>query len=81
MTLHADGGQPARAATAARTAVLVSGGLADLGGDLLRDVHAAIAARAAAITAQAGQHANGRVPAGMAGHAPVQSDRGVEARS
>jgi hypothetical protein len=81
MTLHAKEGQTARAATAARTAVLVSGGLADLGGDLLRDVHAAIAARAAAITAQAGQHANGRVPAGMAGHAPVQSDLGVEARS
>ena len=81
MTLYAKEGQTARAATAARTAVLVSGGLADLGGDLLRDVHAAIAARAAAITAQAGQHANGRVAAGMAGHAPVQSDLGVEARS
>jgi hypothetical protein len=53
MTLLAADGQPARAATAARTAVLVSGGLADLGGDLLRDVHDAIAARAAAITARA----------------------------
>jgi hypothetical protein len=53
MTLLAEDGQRARAATAASTAVLVSAGLADLGGDLLRDVHAAIAARAAAITAQA----------------------------
>jgi hypothetical protein len=52
MTLLAAEGQPARAATAARTAVLVSGGLADLGGDLLRDVHTTIAARAAAIIAQ-----------------------------
>ena len=54
MTLLAEDGQQARAATAARTAVLVSAGLADLGGDLLRDVHATVAARAAAITAQAG---------------------------
>jgi hypothetical protein len=54
MTLLAEDGQRARAATAARTAVLVSGGLADLGGDLLRDIHAAVATRAAAITAQAG---------------------------
>ncbi|WP_222849944.1 hypothetical protein [Trebonia kvetii] len=77
MTLLAADGQLALAATAARTAVLVSGGLADLGGDLLRDVHAAIAARAAAITAEAGQHAYGCVRAGKAAHAPVQSDLGV----
>ncbi len=87
MTLHAAGGRLARAATAARTAVLVSGGLADLGGDLLRDVHGAIAARAAAVTAgavtaEAGQHAHGCVRAGMAAHEPVQSDDlGVEGES
>ena len=83
MTLHAADGQLARAATAARTAVLVSGGLADLGGDLLRDVHAAIAARAAEIAAQAGQHADGCVRAERAKHVPVQSDLGggVEARA
>ncbi|HTR92477.1 MAG TPA: hypothetical protein VMI73_12115 [Trebonia sp.] len=78
MTLYAGEGQLARAATAARTAVLVSGGLAELGGDLLRDVHAAIAARAAAVTAEAGKHADGCVRAGKAAHAPVQSDLGVE---
>jgi hypothetical protein len=77
MTLHAADGQLARSATAARTAVLVSGGLADLGGDLLRDVHAAIAARATAITAEAGQYAYGCVRAEKAAHAPVQSDLGV----
>jgi hypothetical protein len=81
MTLRAEEGQLARAATAARTAVLVSGGLADLGGDLLRDVHAAIAARAAAITAEVGQHAHGCVRAEKAAHAPVPSDLGVEAGS
>ncbi len=46
MTLHADAGRWARAAVAARAAVLISGGLADLGGEMLRDAHAAIAARA-----------------------------------
>jgi tetratricopeptide (TPR) repeat protein len=78
MTLHAEDGRLARAATAARTAVLVSGGLADLGGDLLRDVHSAIAARAAAVAAEAARHAHGCVPADQAGHAPVQSDLGGE---
>lgn len=77
MTLHAADGRLMRAATAARTAVLVSGGLAGLGGDLLRDVHAAIAARAAAITEGGGTHADGCVRAGKAAHAPVQSDLGV----
>lgn len=83
MTLYAAGGHLARAATAARTAVLVSGGLADLGGDLLRDIHATIAARAAAITAEAGRHAHGCVRAEEAAHAAVQSDRdlGVEGES
>jgi tetratricopeptide (TPR) repeat protein len=46
MTLHAEAGQPQQAATAARTAILISGGLADLGGDTLRDAHTAINARA-----------------------------------
>jgi hypothetical protein len=46
MTLHDAAGRWPQAATAARTAVLVSGGLADLGGDTLRDAHTAIAARA-----------------------------------
>ena len=76
MTLHAEAGRLALAATAARTAVLVSGGLADLGGDLLRDVHAAIAARAAPITAKAARRADGCVSAETAAHAPVGSDLG-----
>jgi hypothetical protein len=38
---------------AARAAVLVSGGLADLGGDTLRDAHAAITARAGEVLEQA----------------------------
>ena len=46
MTLHAAARRWQQAATAARTAVLVSGGLADLGGEPLRDAHAAIKARA-----------------------------------
>jgi tetratricopeptide (TPR) repeat protein len=46
MTLHAEAGRLPQAATAARTAILVSGGLADLGGETLRDAHAKISARA-----------------------------------
>jgi tetratricopeptide (TPR) repeat protein len=46
MTLHAGAGRWQQAATAARTAIRVSGGLADLGGDTLLDAHAAITARA-----------------------------------
>jgi hypothetical protein len=76
MTQHAKEGRLARAETAARTAVLVSGGLAELGGDLLRDVHAAIVVRADAVTAEAGKRADGCVRAGEAAHAPVQSDLG-----
>jgi len=53
MTLHAEGGRWQQAATAARTAVLVSGGLAELGGDTLRDAHERISARAAEILARA----------------------------
>ncbi len=49
MTLHADAGRWARAAVSARAAVLLAGGLADLGGETLRDAHAAITASAEAI--------------------------------
>jgi hypothetical protein len=53
MTLHAEDGRWQQAATAARTAILVSGGLAELGGEPLRDAHAKIIARAAEILARA----------------------------
>jgi hypothetical protein len=56
MTRHAEAGRWRQAATAARTAVLVSGGLADLGGDALCDAHAAITARADAILAKKPKH-------------------------
>ncbi|MGH3248380.1 MAG: hypothetical protein ACRDOI_19560, partial [Trebonia sp.] len=45
MTLLAEAGRWQQAATAARAAVGVSGGLAELGGDALRDAHAAITVR------------------------------------
>jgi hypothetical protein len=48
-----------QAATAARTALLVSGGLADLGGEALRDAHAAIKSRADQVIEQAAR-ADGR---------------------
>jgi hypothetical protein len=53
MTLHAAAGRWHQATAAARAAVLVSGGLADLGGEPLRDAHAAITASAADILLQA----------------------------
>jgi hypothetical protein len=53
MTLHAAAMRWQQAATAARTAVLVSGGLAELGGEPLRDAHAAIKSRADQIIEQA----------------------------
>ena len=46
MTLHAEGGQWHRAAVSAQAAVLISGGLAELGGETLRDAHEAIAGSA-----------------------------------
>jgi hypothetical protein len=46
MTLHADAGRWQQAATSARAAVLISGGLADLGAETLRDAHSAILAKA-----------------------------------
>ena len=46
MTLHSTAGRWQQAATAARAAVLVSGGLAELGGDTLREAHEKICARA-----------------------------------
>jgi tetratricopeptide (TPR) repeat protein len=57
MAGHAAAGRWQRAASAAQGAVLVSGGLAGLGGETLRDAHAAITARAAEIFAssQAGR--------------------------
>src|ERR1700733_8211868 len=59
MTLHAEAGRWQQAATAARAAMGVSGGLAGLGGDALRDAHEKITARAAEILAR-----NGRGPRG-----------------
>jgi hypothetical protein len=50
MTLHAAAGRRQRAAVAAQAAVLISGGLADLGGETLRDAHAAITASAEVIS-------------------------------
>lgn len=55
MTLHAAAGRYDSAAAAARTAVAVSGGLADLGGETFRQAHGQIRARADAIWARAGQ--------------------------
>ena len=49
MTLHAEAGRWQQAATAARAAIAVSGGLAGLGGDALRDAHEKISARAEVI--------------------------------
>ena len=54
MTLHAEAGRWQQAATAARAAVGVSGGLAGLGGDALRDAHEKISVRAEAVLAKAG---------------------------
>ena len=68
MTLHAAATRWQQAATAARTAVLVSGGLADLGGEPLRDAHAAIKARADQVIEQAAE-ADGR-PDGAADVGP-----------
>ena len=59
MTLHAAAMRWQQAATAARTAVLVSGGLADLGSEALRDAHAAIKSRADQVIEQAAR-ADGR---------------------
>ncbi|HEY0935715.1 MAG TPA: hypothetical protein VGD91_18460 [Trebonia sp.] len=53
MTLHATAGHWPQAATAAGTAEMVAAGLADLGGETLRDAHTAISARAAAILLKA----------------------------
>jgi len=53
MTLHAEAGRWHQAATAARTADLVSAALADLGGDTLRDAHEKIRTRAAEVLARA----------------------------
>jgi hypothetical protein len=55
MALHRAAGRWPQAATAARAALTVSAGLAGLGGDTLRDAHAAVSARAEAVLTQAGQ--------------------------
>jgi tetratricopeptide (TPR) repeat protein len=52
MAGHADAGRWQRAAISAQAAVLISGGLAGLGGETLRDAHAAISIRAAEIFAR-----------------------------
>ncbi len=51
MAGHAEAGRWPRAAISAQAAVLISGGLAGLGGETLRDAHAAITTRAAEIFA------------------------------
>jgi len=53
MTLHSNAGRWQRAAVSAQAAVLISGGLADLGGETLRDAHVAITASADAILGRA----------------------------
>jgi hypothetical protein len=53
MTLHAEANRWQQAATAARAAILVSGGLAELGGDTLRDAYEKISARADVILRKA----------------------------
>jgi tetratricopeptide (TPR) repeat protein len=62
MTGHADAGRWPRAAISAQAAVLISGGLAGLGGETLRDAHAAITALAEAVLAEAGLR-GGALPA------------------
>jgi tetratricopeptide (TPR) repeat protein len=59
MTLHAEAGRWQQAATAARTAIGVSGGLAGLGGDALRDAYEKISARAEEILARNGRGSRG----------------------
>jgi len=50
MTLHAAAGRWPQAATSARAAVLISGALAGLGAETLRDAHSAIRARAQSLS-------------------------------
>ena len=52
MTQHAAAGRWGNAAAAARTSLVISGGLAELGGEPLREAHAAVRARAGAILAE-----------------------------
>jgi hypothetical protein len=56
MALHAGAARWQLAATSAAAAMLISCGLADLGGEPLRDAHAAIAARAQPILGKALRH-------------------------
>jgi hypothetical protein len=57
MTLHAVAGRWPQAATAARMALMVSGALTELGGDALRDAHAAVTAHAERVLAKVTQPA------------------------
>jgi len=52
MTLHAEAGRWPQAATAARTALTMSAALTELGGDALRDAHAAVTAHAERVLAK-----------------------------
>jgi hypothetical protein len=67
MTLHAAGGRWESAAGAASAAVLISGGLAALGGERLRAAHEAVRARADAVCARAERAGRiaGLVPLGL----------------
>jgi hypothetical protein len=80
MSLHRAAGRWSRAAAAARTAVAVSGGLAGLGGDTLRETHAAITARADEVLAQAAltsqPQATARPAATAAPSGPAAPDHG-----
>ena len=49
MLFRSEAGRWQQAATAARAAILVSGGLAELGSETLRDAHEKISARAGII--------------------------------
>jgi hypothetical protein len=62
MTLHAEAGRWQQAGTAARAAILVSGGLAELGSETLRDAHEKISARAEIILAPSSETGNGCRP-------------------
>ena len=76
MTMHAEAGRWQQAATAARTAVGVSGGLAELGGETLRDAHEKIRVRADAIIETATRNGHGSLPRGDGPPYPPAGSRG-----
>jgi len=67
MILHADAGRWPQAATSARAAVLVSGGLAALGAETLRDAHSAICAKARSLSRAPGEWGDGQFPHAQGG--------------